>query len=106
MKIGMIINSTDAETVFNAFRFAVFMAKKSDRVRVFLMGSGVKADVIGNETFDTKGQIQALLAAGGRLYGCGSCLKTHGLTASETRPASTMDDLYEIVRESERLFVY
>ena len=37
MKLGMVIYSTDAETVWNGFRLGVFALKQGDQVKVFLM---------------------------------------------------------------------
>ena len=42
MKLGIIIYSTDAEVVFNAFRLANFSLKEKDDVRLFLLASGVE----------------------------------------------------------------
>ena len=42
MKLGIIIYSTDAEVVFNAFRLANFSLKEKDEVRLFLLSSGVE----------------------------------------------------------------
>ena len=37
MKLGVIVYSTDAEVVFNAFRLANFSLKEKDDVRLFLL---------------------------------------------------------------------
>ncbi len=34
MKLGLVIYSTDPETVWNVFRFGVFALKQGDRVKV------------------------------------------------------------------------
>ncbi len=103
MKLGIIISSDDAESVFHAFRFGAFARKKNDQVKVFLMGKAVGVDAKAEGEFKVIEQIRAFLDAGGKLYACGSCLKQHNLEPAETRPASKMDDYYDIVAESDRI---
>ena len=42
MKIGVIISSNDAETCWNALRYANFALGQKDEVKVFLTGKGVE----------------------------------------------------------------
>ena len=42
MKIGVIISSNDAETCWNALRYANFCLGQKDEVKVFLTGKGDK----------------------------------------------------------------
>ncbi len=35
MKLGMIITQTDAETIFNALRLALYSLQQDDEVRIF-----------------------------------------------------------------------
>jgi len=42
MKIGIIISSNDAETCWNALRYANFCLGQKDEVKVFLTGKGVE----------------------------------------------------------------
>lgn len=44
-----------------------------------------------------------LLDAGGRIMACGSCLKRRESAGSELCPLSTMKDLYELVRDADRV---
>ena len=44
MKLGIVIYSTDAETVWNAFRLGVFTLKQSDKVKAFLLAKGVESE--------------------------------------------------------------
>lgn len=103
MKLGIIISQTEPETVFNALRLANYSLKQGDTVKVFLMGKGVELDQINDARFNVREQAQAVLAAGGRLLACGTCLKLRSSAGSELCPLSTMKDLYEIVRDSDRL---
>ena len=44
MNLGMIIYSSDAETVWNAFRLGVFSLKEGDKVKAFLLAKGVECE--------------------------------------------------------------
>ncbi len=106
MKLGIIISQPDPETVFNALRLANFSLKQGDSVRVFLLGAGVEIDRIEHPKFNVREQAQAMLAAGGQFLACGTCLKLRDSAGSEICPLSTMKDLYEIVRDSDRLLTF
>ena len=56
MKLGIVIYSNDAETVWNAFRFANFSIKKGDTVRIFLIAKGVEYEKLDSEKFGIKEQ--------------------------------------------------
>lgn len=103
MKLGIIISQTEAEAVFNVLRLALYALEQGDSVTVFLMGKGVEIDRIENPTFRVREQALAILAAGGRFLACGTCLKLRESNGSELCPSSTLKDLYEVVRESDRL---
>ena len=103
MKLGMIITQTEPETVFNALRLALFSLQQGDKVRIFLSGKGVDLDQIEDPRFDVKGQARKVLDGGGELLACGTCLKLRDSQGSEICPLSTLEDHYEIVRDSDRL---
>ena len=50
--------------------------------------------------------MKALIDAGGETLACGTCLKIRQEKASEMCPISTMQDLYTIVAESDRLLTF
>lgn len=106
MKLGIIIYSNDAETVWNAFRFGVFALKQGDRVQVFLIAKGVESETIGTDQFKVMEQMQSFTGGGGKIFACGTCLKLRHSGGSDICPISTMSDLYKIVRESERVLTF
>lgn len=106
MKIGVIISSNDAETCWNALRYANFCLGQKDEVRVFLMGKGVECEKISNDKFNTIEQADKLLKAGGKIYACGTCIKSRDQEGSEICPISTMKDMYEIVKESDKVVTF
>ena len=103
MKLGIIIYSTDAETVWNAFRLGVFALKAGDSVNVFLLASGVECESLDTERFSVTGQMAELVEKGGKILACGTCLKIRNSEGTELCPLSTMKDLYELVRDSDKV---
>lgn len=103
MKLGIVIRSTDAETVWNAFRLGVFALKQGDAVSVFLLAKGVECESLDTPPFKVKEQMQALVDGGGRILACGTCLKLRHSEGTELCPLSTMKDLYELIRDSDRV---
>ncbi|MGC1454779.1 MAG: DsrE family protein [Nitrospirota bacterium] len=75
MKIGIIISSNDAETVWNAFRYGNFALKEGDAAKVFLTGKGVEAEPLDKGKFAVTQQMKDLVKAGEKIFACGTCLK-------------------------------
>jgi uncharacterized protein involved in oxidation of intracellular sulfur len=103
MKLGIIISTDDAETCWNALRFASFGLKQGDEARVFLIGRGVDYQRDSSGKFNTTAQGEDFLKAGGEIFACGTCIKSRSQEGSELCPISTMKDLYDIVKESDRV---
>ena len=101
-----MISADDAETAFNALRFANFSLKKGDKVSVFFLGKGVVGAQKNEKPFDVKEQIENFVDAGGKVYACKVCLKLHNLEPSKTCPMSTMDDLYNLVNSNTKVLTF
>lgn len=106
MKLGIVITNTEPEAVFNVLRLANFAANEGDQVGVFLLGKGVEMDRIEDERFDVRGQAESLLQAGGKILACGTCLKLRDSKGSELCPISTMKDLYQLIKNSDRIVTF
>ncbi|MCF7709301.1 MAG: DsrE family protein [Verrucomicrobia bacterium] len=106
MKIGIVIYSTDAETVWNGFRLGVFSLKEGDHVKVFLMAKGVECENLDTEQFKVTEVMQSFVDAGGKILACGTCLKLRHSNGSELCPLSTMKDLYDLVKESDKIVTF
>ncbi|MDP3786772.1 MAG: DsrE family protein [Candidatus Omnitrophota bacterium] len=106
MKIGVIISSNDAETCWNAFRFANFSLNNKDEVSIFLIGKGVEYESITNEQFNIVEQAEKFLESGGKIFACGTCLKQRNSAGSNLCPISTMKDMYRIVAESDKILTF
>jgi len=103
MKLGIIIYSSDAETAWNAFRLGNYARKQDDEVKVFLLAKGVECEGLDTPQFKVTAQMQELAAAGGEILACGTCLKIRQQDESALCPISTMKDLYELIRDSDRV---
>jgi uncharacterized protein involved in oxidation of intracellular sulfur len=106
MKLGMVIYSNDPETVWNAFRFGNFALKAGDTVKVFLLAKGVECDSLDTDQFKTTEQMRSFIDHGGKIFACGTCLEVRQSEGSEMCPMSTMKDLYEIVKESDKVVTF
>ncbi len=106
MRLGIVIYSNDAETVWNAFRFGVFALKKGDEVKVFLTGKGVEFESLNSEPFNALEQAKLYIDNGGEILACGTCLKIRHSEGSQMCPLSTLADLYNIVERSDKVVTF
>ncbi|UCF07666.1 MAG: DsrE family protein [Thermoplasmata archaeon] len=106
MKIGIVIYSNDPETVWNAFRFGNFALDKGDEVKAFLLAKGVEAESLDTDQFKITAQMQTFVDSGGKILACGTCLKIRQSDGSELCPLSTMKDLHDIIKESDKVVTF
>ncbi len=106
LKIGVIVQSNDPETCWNALRFANQCMAKNDTVRIFLLGKGVELEKAGTKQFNIKEQADAFLKAGGLIVGCGTCMQLRGQDSTKVCPIGCLDDMYDIVRQSDRVVCF
>tara|TARA_Y100000031_G_C8017902_1_gene291129 strand:- start:83 stop:403 length:321 start_codon:yes stop_codon:yes gene_type:complete len=103
MKIGIIVSQIEPETVWNAFRFGNFSLDKKHDVKVFLIGKGVECEEISDEQFNVSEQMEKFISLGGSILACGTCLKLRQKEGSAVCPMSSMQDLMNIVEESDKI---
>ena len=106
MKLGIIIYSNDKEIVWNDFRFANFALKNKDTVKIFLLAKGVEYESLDSEQFDIVEQARYFMKNGGIIFTYGTCVKLRKFENSEMCPISTMEDLYNIVSESDKMLSF
>lgn len=106
MKFGIIINTNEPETVWNALRFATTALLNEHEVKIFLLGRGVELENIRSEQFNIQEQIKLYVENNGKLFSCGSCLKIRQMQGSEVCPVSTMHDMLHIVKECDKVLVF
>jgi uncharacterized protein involved in oxidation of intracellular sulfur len=103
MKLGIVLYTTDVETAWNAFRLGVFALKQGDSVKTFLLAKGVECEDLDTEQFSVSAQMREFVERGGQILACGTCLKIRNSAGTELCPVSTMKDLYEVVRDCDRV---
>ena len=75
-------------------------------MKVFLIGKGVEIDLIDTENFKVSEHSESFIKNGGRIFVCGTCLEIHQLEAPEIYKVSTLKDIYEIIKESDRVITF
>lgn len=106
MKLGIVLYSNDPETVWNAFRFGNFSIGKGDEVKIFLLAKGVECESLDTDSFKIAEQMRSFVDKDGKIFACGTCLKIRGSHGSEVCPLSTLQDLYDIVRVSDKIVTF
>jgi len=106
MKIGIVISSNDVESNWNALRYANFCLSQEDEVKIFFMGKGVEYQKISTDKFNTVEQAEKFMKDGGVIFACGSCIKYREQEDSDMCPISTMKDMYDIVKESDKVVTF
>lgn len=106
MNLGLVIYSNDPETVWNAFRLGVFACKQGDSVSAFLLGKGVEAESLDGAGFDVAEQMRNFSDAGGSILACGTCLKLRHSDGTEMCPVSTLQDLYALIRDANKVISF
>jgi len=102
VKLGIIVNTNDPETAWNALRLGNEALNTGNEVSLFLLGSGVEIENIKDETFNIVGALEKFLNNGGNLLACGTCL---GLRDQEAGVCSisTMSELIEMISDSDKV---
>jgi uncharacterized protein involved in oxidation of intracellular sulfur len=103
MKLGIIVYSQDAETVWNAFRLGVYSLGQGDQASAFLLAKGVECQSLDGGQFKVSEQMQAFHDQGGQILACGTCLKMRHQEGTEMCPLSSMKDLYEMIKTSDKV---
>ena len=106
MRLGVVIYSGDPEVVWNAFRLANYALKEKDNVKVFLLAKGVECESLPSEPFDIPAEMKKFVAACGAILACGTCLEIRNSDGTELCPLSTMSDLHEIVKTSDKVITF
>jgi len=106
MKIGIIIETKEAEKAWNAFRFAVTARKQGHDVKVFLMGEAVECEGLMSGKYNVDEQLKAFVSVDGEILACGTCLKSRHLESSESCPISTMVDCVNLVVWADKMVTF
>ncbi len=102
MKLGIIVNSNDAETAWNALRLGNEALAGGNEASMFLLGSGVEMTNIRDEIFNVAGALKKFLDNNGNLLACGTCLETRQQEAGVCS-ISTMSQLVEMITDADKV---
>ncbi len=105
MKLGIIISTNELEIVWNVYRLANFALNGGNKVKIFLLARGVESE-IRNEKYNVKKQITQFVSNGGKIYACGTCMKSRNIDTKNICSLSSMKDLYQIVKESDKVLTF
>ena len=79
---------------------------KSDVVKVFLLAKGVESESLDTDKFNVTEEMGLFIKSGGEILACGTCLKIRRSGGTEMCPISTMEDLYRIINESDKVVTF
>ena len=102
MKLGIVLNTKDPETAWNALRLGTKALDVQNEVRMFLLGSGVEIEDIKDGKSDVASALNSYLDGGGKLLACGTCLKVRQQEAGVC-PISTMAQLVALITDSDKV---
>lgn len=105
-KIGIIVETKDAEKSWNAFRFAIAARNQGCEVKVFLMGEGVECETVSEKTYNVGEKMNEFVKAGGEIFACGTCLKTRQMNGTDVCPMSNMKTCVEIVLWADKMLTF
>lgn len=117
MKALFILNDPPygTERTYNGLRLANNLSKKSEsaEVTVFLMGDAVSAAKAGQQTpngyYNMERMLKGLIAWGGKVLLCGTCMDARGLQEQELLEGSrrsTLEELTETTLVADKLLVF
>ena len=105
MKLGIILNTNDPETSWNALRLGNEAMASGHKANLFLLGPGVEVENIKNESFNVPEVLKKFISRGGNLFACGTCLELREQEAGVC-PISTMSQLVEIIATSDKVVTF
>ena len=104
--MGIVISTNDSEAVWNTLRLANYARSEGDSVSIFLLGKGVELQTINDKKFDVKVQLDDFLNNGGKILACGTCLISRNMEDSKVCPISSLSDLYDLIRKSDKVLTF
>lgn len=73
---------------------------------MFLRGKGVEYQKISTDKLNTFEQAEKFLQGGGKILACGTCIKSRNQEGTEMCPINTMKDLYDFIKESDKVVTF
>jgi len=107
MKLAIILSTKQAETNWNAFRLANLALFKGDIVTIFLTGEGVEYEQMSSSQFNIKEQVGKFLQSDkAKIVACGTCMTIRKQNSSQECPTGRIEDLYNLIAESDKVLTF
>ena len=107
MKLTIILSTKHPETNWNALRLANLGIHKGDTVSVFLIGKGVEYDKENSGQFNVKEQVDKFLQSkNASIIACETCMNIRNQKDSKECPAGGIEDLYNLIVESDKVIPF
>ena|SRR3989344_3325375 len=107
MKLAIILSTNNAEKNWNAFRLGNLALKNGDSVSIFLIGEGVEYLKLSDHKFDIQKQVDTFLESGkGEILACETCMELRHQEGDKTCPVSGMKELYNTIKESDKVVTF
>ncbi|MFB6133161.1 MAG: DsrE family protein [Halanaeroarchaeum sp.] len=106
MHLGIVLNTAEPETVWNAFRLGITALEEGHDVTTFLLGDGVEAPDVESEKYNAHGVLRKYENEGGTLLACGTCLDSRDLESDDLRPRASMADLLSLSETADRVLTF
>ncbi|MDP2730514.1 MAG: DsrE family protein [Dehalococcoidales bacterium] len=102
MKLGIILNTSEPETAWNALRLGNEAMAGGHTVSIFLLGSGVEIETIKDKTYNVAELMKKFSRGKGSLLGCGTCMGIRHREAGVILK-STLSELLKLIEESDKI---
>jgi len=106
MKLGIILETKEAEKAWNAMRFANSAKQTGHEVKVFLMGEAVEVETLVEGKYDVAHQVKNFYDSQGTILACGTCLKSRQMSETDVCPISTMMDCVNMVEWADKVVTF
>ncbi|MBI2829600.1 MAG: DsrE family protein [Chloroflexi bacterium] len=106
MKLGIVLNSKDPETAWNALRLGITALETGHKVTVFLIGNGVEIESINDERFNVRELLQHFAKSKKSLLACGTCMTLRKQEAAGVLLKSSMAELLQLVNDSDKVVTF
>ena len=108
MKIGILVSTGDAETIWNAFRFANLCLNTdvTNEVSIFMHAKAVEYESCDSKQFNIRELAKTFVLSDRKLLACGKCLGFRDLEENDVCRKGSQKDLYEMVTASDKLVCF
>lgn len=107
MKLAIVLSTKHVETNWNALRLANLALAKGDTVTIFLTGEGVEYEKMSSLQFNIREQVKKFLQSDeAKIIACGTCLAIRKQDSVQECPAGGIEDLYNLITDSDKIITF